>query len=88
MKKSLLLASLVAAVALAACGKKPEEAPAAAPAAPAAAPMADAAASSAADAASSAMAAASSAVDVITRPKLPLSTSRSTQSSCLPDAMR
>jgi hypothetical protein len=37
MKKSLLLASLVAAAALAACGKKPEPAPAPAPA-PAAAP--------------------------------------------------
>jgi len=63
MNKSLVLASLVAAVALAACGKK-EEAPAAAPAPAVAAPaaaVADAAASAAsavADTASAAMGAA------------------------------
>jgi hypothetical protein len=65
MNKSLVLASLVAAVALAACGKKEEAAPAPAPmAAPAPAPMAapaDAAASSAEMAASSADMAASAA---------------------------
>ncbi len=56
MNKSLVLASLVAAVALAACGKK-EEAPAPAPmAAPAPAPMA---APAPADTASGAMAGAS-----------------------------
>jgi hypothetical protein len=63
MNKSLVLASLVAAVALAACGKKEEApAPVAAPvAAPAAAAVADAAASAAsavADTASAAMGAA------------------------------
>lgn len=58
MNKSLVLASLVAAVALAACGKKPEPTPAPAPAAaPAPAPVADAAASAA-----SAVAGAASAV--------------------------
>jgi hypothetical protein len=54
MNKSLLLASVIAVAALAACGKKPEEA---APAAPAPAPVA----SAAADAASAAMPAASEA---------------------------
>ena len=63
MKKSLLMASLVASVALAACGKKPEEtvtppAPVAAPA-PAAASAADAGASAVAPAASAAAPAAS-----------------------------
>ncbi|GMV47357.1 MAG: hypothetical protein AMXMBFR66_27550 [Pseudomonadota bacterium] len=58
MNKSLVLASLVAAVALAACGKKEEPAPAPAPAAapapaPAAAPASEAA-SAAGDAASAA----------------------------------
>ena len=43
MKKSLLLAAMLA-VALSACGKKEEAKPAAAPAAPAAAPAAPAAA--------------------------------------------
>ena len=46
MKKSLVLAAVIAAAALAACGKKEEAAPAAAPAA--AAPAADAAAAPAA----------------------------------------
>jgi hypothetical protein len=46
MKKTLVLASLLAAVALAACGKKEEVAPAAAPA-PAVAPAAEAAAGAA-----------------------------------------
>jgi hypothetical protein len=64
MKKSILLASLVAAVALAACGKKEEapvaapapavEASAPAPAVEASAPAADASAPAAADAASAA----------------------------------
>ena len=48
MKKSLVLAAVIAAAALAACGKKEEAAPAAAPAAAAAAPAADAAAAPAA----------------------------------------
>jgi len=62
MKKSLVLASVIAAFALAACGKKEEAAaPAAAPAASAAAPAADAAASAAAAAAASAAAPAASA---------------------------
>ena len=53
MKKSLLLATLLAAAALVACGKKETPAPEAAPAAPAAsAPAADASAAPAADAAS------------------------------------
>ena len=60
MKKSVLMASLVAAVALAACGKK-EEAPMAAPAA-AAAEAASAAAAPVAAAASAAADAAASAV--------------------------
>jgi predicted small lipoprotein YifL len=66
MNKSLLLASLISLAALGACGKKPEEMPAA----PATAPVVEAASSAAseamgaaADAASSAMDAASSAVD-------------------------
>jgi hypothetical protein len=71
MKKSLLLASLFAAVAMTACGQKEEAAPVApaatpapAPApepAPATAPAADAAASAADSAASAADAAASAA---------------------------
>ena len=44
MKKSVLLASMIAALALAACGKKEEAAPASAPAS-AAAPAASAASS-------------------------------------------
>ena len=65
MNKSLLLASLIAAAALSACGKKEEAAPVApapavieAPAAPAASAAVDAA-SAAADAASAAASAAS-----------------------------
>ena len=55
MNKSLVLASLVAAVALSACGKKEAPPPAPAPAAaPAPAPEASAAAPAAADAASAA----------------------------------
>ncbi|EIM31510.1 hypothetical protein LepocDRAFT_00002410 [Leptothrix ochracea L12] len=67
MKNSLLIASLIAVAALAACGKKPEAAPApaamvaSAPAAPASAASADAAASGAAVAASGAAVAASAA---------------------------
>ncbi|GAB3191459.1 hypothetical protein GCM10027292_29680 [Hydrogenophaga aquatica] len=64
MNKSLVIAALMAAVALAACGKKEEAAPAPAPAveapAPAAAPAADAAAP-AADAAAPAAAPAADA---------------------------
>src|SRR5687767_13338711 len=63
MNKSLLLASLVAAVALAACGKK-EEVPAAPPAtspAPAPAPVSDAASAAASAAVSAGTAAASAA---------------------------
>jgi hypothetical protein len=66
MKKSLVLATLVAAAALSACGKKEEPAPAPAPApaaAPAPAPAASAAADAASAAASGAAAAASSASD-------------------------
>ena len=67
MNKSLVLAAVIAATALVACGKKPEEAPVAptpvaAPAEAAAAPAADAsapAASASADAASAPAAAAS-----------------------------
>ena len=58
MNKSLLLASLVAAVALAACGKKEEmAAPAAAPATPLVAPVAAAASAAVTEAASAAAAA-------------------------------
>jgi nitrous oxide reductase accessory protein NosL len=59
MNKSLLMAALVAAVALAACGKKEEAAPATAPtvATPAPAPAASEAASAPMGAASPAMAA-------------------------------
>ena len=79
MKKSLLLASLVAAVALAACGKKEEAAPAPAPA-PAAttpAPMASepaaaaSAANSAADAAASAAAGAATPWTITSVPSPP-----------------
>jgi uncharacterized lipoprotein YajG len=67
MNKSLLLASLISLAALGACGKKPEEMPAAPPAAAPVMEAASAAASeamgAAADAASSAMGAASSAMD-------------------------
>ena len=51
MKKSLVLAAVIAAAALAACGKKEEAAPAAAPAAAEAAPAAPAAAPAASEAA-------------------------------------
>jgi hypothetical protein len=67
MNKSLLLASLISLAALGACGKKPEEMPAAPPAAAPVVEAASAAASdamgAAADAASAAMDAASSAAD-------------------------
>ena len=52
MKKSLLLASLIAAMALAACGKKAEEAPAAASEVASAASAPEAAPASAPEAAS------------------------------------
>jgi hypothetical protein len=61
MNKSILLATLLAAVALTACGKKAEEVPAAAPAA-IVAPMAEAA-SAAASAADGMASAASGAMD-------------------------
>jgi hypothetical protein len=63
MNKSILLASLLAAAALTACSKKPEEVPAPAVTAPAAAASeaASAAASAVADAASSVADAAASA---------------------------
>jgi hypothetical protein len=77
MKKALLITSLLAAIALTACGKK-EEAPVAAPAAPAAvepaAPAADAAAAPAAPAAAPAADAAAApatapAADAVPAPK-------------------
>jgi hypothetical protein len=65
MNKSLLLASLIAVAALAACGKKAEEAPAPAPVVEAPAASApDAGASAAADAAASAVDAAASAASM------------------------
>jgi hypothetical protein len=68
MKKALLITSLLAAVALTACGKK-EEAPVAAPAAPAAAePAAAAPAAPAADAAAPAAAPAAPAADAAAAP--------------------
>ena len=68
MKNSIVLAALVAAVALSACGKKeevaaPAPAPVTAPAAEQAAAAANQAASAAVEAASSAVDAASAAVD-------------------------
>ena len=63
MKKTVLLASLIAAFALAACGKKEEAAPAAAPAAAVTAPVA-AAASAAVDAAASGAAGALSLIHI------------------------
>ena len=73
MNKSLLLASLVAAVALAACGKKEEAAPApaavVAPVAAVAASGAEMAASGAAMAASGAAAAAKAAASVPAKTK-------------------
>ncbi|MEO8296563.1 MAG: hypothetical protein ABI574_02005 [Burkholderiales bacterium] len=65
MNKSLLMASLIAAVALAACGKKPEEVVAPAPmeAASAPAPMA----SAPMEAASAPMEAASAAADAASK---------------------
>jgi type IV secretory pathway TrbL component len=67
MKKSLLLASLIAAMALAACGKKAETAAAdAASAATDAASVATAAASAATETASAATAAASDAASAVT----------------------
>jgi len=74
MKKALLITSLLAAIALTACGKK-EEAPVAAPAAPVAvepaapAPAADAAAAPAAPAADAAAPAAAPAADAAPAPK-------------------
>jgi hypothetical protein len=70
MNKSLVIAALMAAVALAACGKKEEAAPAPAveAPAPAAAPAADAAAPAAAPAADAAAPAAAPAADAAAAP--------------------
>jgi hypothetical protein len=95
MNKSLLLASLVAAVALTACGKKeeapaPAPAPAAAPApAPAPAPVAEAASAAASAVAGAAAGAASAVADAAKDAAgkavdaSPLRPSRSKQLRCL-----